>query len=504
METTSIIQIRNQGPIVYSEVPLLPDGGVVVLRGHNGCGKSKALEGVKVAVSGNGRLDRRDDADTAEIVIGDSTTRCAKRQTRSGGELGILHVEDDYSIGDIVSPSAKGDEERDAIRIKALVQLSGVTIPWERFQSLVPEIDGARPSIEDAKVLPDPVAQAAKVKRVLDAEARRIERLAKDARTEQDRAMAAAGDADETIDYDLAQSELRAAVTQKAKIDERVEAAAKCKEQRELAELRLDKVLRGYTGQTVSAAQSALQEQLLVVGSQQQVVTDLEKALAAAREALAADKAELTTKQAAVQTATAHEAVVAELQNTLNTSLPDAPDPEEVETVDLALSEAEERMTVATQSRAALAKLEEAKRHGDKALKLEKQADSLRQAGKAADELLSQAVAFEGLRVLGGRLLIDRGDARGEELFDRLSDGERYATGFKIGAERVGDAKGDGTRLLILPQTAWQDLDPDNRDMVNDLAITYGITVLTGQCDRGPLRVVVYGEPDTWNPEVAA
>ncbi|MCB1771940.1 MAG: AAA family ATPase, partial [Candidatus Competibacteraceae bacterium] len=48
------IMIKNIGAIESVSIPVPKGGGVVVLRGRNGSGKSTALDAIQSAVSGKG------------------------------------------------------------------------------------------------------------------------------------------------------------------------------------------------------------------------------------------------------------------------------------------------------------------------------------------------------------------------------------------------------------------------------------------------------------------
>ncbi|MBK8184740.1 MAG: AAA family ATPase [Candidatus Competibacteraceae bacterium] len=54
------IEIKNIGPIASVTIPVPEAGGVVVLTGRNGSGKSHALEAVNAAVSGKGKPPLKD------------------------------------------------------------------------------------------------------------------------------------------------------------------------------------------------------------------------------------------------------------------------------------------------------------------------------------------------------------------------------------------------------------------------------------------------------------
>lgn len=56
----SSVVIENVGAVKKVEIPIPEGGGVVVLRGRNGRGKSTALQAVQAAARGTGGLPLRD------------------------------------------------------------------------------------------------------------------------------------------------------------------------------------------------------------------------------------------------------------------------------------------------------------------------------------------------------------------------------------------------------------------------------------------------------------
>ena len=64
------VKIKNIGPISTLSMPVPEGGGVVVLKGRNGSGKSTALDAISAAVSGKGKPPIKDLAESGEIVAG--------------------------------------------------------------------------------------------------------------------------------------------------------------------------------------------------------------------------------------------------------------------------------------------------------------------------------------------------------------------------------------------------------------------------------------------------
>ncbi len=168
------IELENVGPIEALRIPLPPNGGVVVLSGRNGAGKSTALEATASALRGKGQIPLRDGTLKGRVEVAGATIRIGK-STRRAGEAEVEHLEGRFSVADLVDPGIKAPEAADAKRIKALVTLAGVKPTPELFA----EVFG-----EDAEQLPvdtygdDLVAAADKAKRFWEEKARSAERLA--------------------------------------------------------------------------------------------------------------------------------------------------------------------------------------------------------------------------------------------------------------------------------------------------------------------------------------
>ena len=115
-----MITLKNIGPIENVTIPVPAEGGVVVLRGRNGSGKSTALDAIQTAITGKGKPPLRDKAAKGEIHAGGVSLTVAKSIRRSG-ELVVTSLDSRLSVADLVDPGIVDPLRADASRIKALV-----------------------------------------------------------------------------------------------------------------------------------------------------------------------------------------------------------------------------------------------------------------------------------------------------------------------------------------------------------------------------------------------
>jgi hypothetical protein len=106
------------------------------------------------------------------------------------------------------------------------------------------------------------------------------------------------------------------------------------------------------------------------------------------------------------------------------------------------------------------------------------EAKELREKAKQTDEVLSEIVAEIPacpLRVIDGRLVTDT--KRGATFYADLSAGERWRIALDIAIQAVGTGG-----LLVIPQEAWEGLDPANRAAIDAQAKGAQVVVLTAEC----------------------
>jgi energy-coupling factor transporter ATP-binding protein EcfA2 len=168
------IEIKNVGPIANLTIGLPEGGGVVVLSGANGRGKSTALAAVNGLLTG--RLDSTvRDGQPFGSVSGLGVTISIAKKTRRVGECEVASLAGpDPSI--LVDPGLKGAAEANSARLSALCHIAGAKPDANRFLSIC---EGASQVIHPSSLEKGDVpVMAASVKRDFEREARRHESIA--------------------------------------------------------------------------------------------------------------------------------------------------------------------------------------------------------------------------------------------------------------------------------------------------------------------------------------
>ena len=114
------VEIENVGPVEHLSLPIPVGGGIVVLKGRNGRGKTKAREAVDKLTSGRGAVSVRDGALRGQVSGFGATLKVARSATRSG-VLEVESLDGKLSVADLVSPPVKEAAAADARRVKTLV-----------------------------------------------------------------------------------------------------------------------------------------------------------------------------------------------------------------------------------------------------------------------------------------------------------------------------------------------------------------------------------------------
>ena len=111
------ITIRNIGPIEELSIPVPKHGGVVVLKGRNGKGKSQALAATESLIRGNGTALSHRDGSLKGEVNGFGARLTVARHTRRTGELDVVSLEGKLDVSQVVYPGIKEPGAADAKRI---------------------------------------------------------------------------------------------------------------------------------------------------------------------------------------------------------------------------------------------------------------------------------------------------------------------------------------------------------------------------------------------------
>jgi len=461
------IEIKNIGPIASVTIPVPEAGGVVVLTGRNGSGKSHALEAVSAATTGKGKPPLKDMAKSGTVSV-PGVMMTVGRSVRRQGELQVETLEGRLSIADLVDPGFVDPERADARRIKALVGLSKADISEG-------DLHGFPENLTKDLSLDDPVAAIAELRKRLNIGANEYEKLsAKDEAAATAILESLAGDLDTLIDPTAAQERVTAALRAMDALQKQAELA-------EAAKVRIDAALGRLAELPAVDLDKALQEAArLEVETAQKKASAIE--LKARYESALADY-----KQSAedFRIAGAHYDSKSE-QSKLRAELERQIQEAHVETPSadaLSAAASELESAKATQAKAAQQQVMAQQRERADALILTAQeyadeAKELREKARKTDEVLSEIVSDIPacpLRVIDGRLVTDT--KRGATFYADLSAGERWRIALDIAIQAVGTGG-----LLVIPQEAWEGLDPANRAAIDAQAKGEQVVVLTAEC----------------------
>ncbi len=486
----STIEIENAGPIERLTLKVPEGGGIVLLRGVNGAGKTKALEAIEKLVSGKGHVSVRDGAIKGQ-VSGFGATLTVARSTTRRGELEVESLDGRLSIADLVQPPVKDPAAADAKRIKTLVSLAGA----EPDPGLFHELVGGKEKFEAMIPLAeadDLVTLASKVKREFESAARKDEDAAQKLHITAEAHREAIGglDLSKPVDREAAYGELQAATKQHTELTEQERAAREAGEAAEKAREGLAEVEEAYEGPTVEETTKAL-DAAWRARKESSEARRVAQHLAVEAEVTwqAALKEEVTAQQAA-EAASTHATTMQAWRDTLDKEAPASPEASEVVAAANRTKDA----------RAAVSKLaahEQARQQQKQAIEADaaeathtEVAERLRDAARGTDDVLSEIVGKLGtpLRVEAGRLVLDTD--RGATHFHDLSHGERWRLGLDIAVAVAGDRT-----IFTIPQEAWEGLDPLNQAAVRRHAVEKGVLIVAAQCSEDEVVTAeVYGE----------
>jgi hypothetical protein len=475
-ETAPEIRIVNVGPIQRLEIPIPRDGGVVVLRGHNGAGKSTALAAVSAlggTASAKDSLTARYGAKEGTIEAPGIRMRIGQRTTAQG-DLAVQQIEASAPAR-LVDPAIKDPERADAARARALCQILGIEPPvvaWGRLLADPTRIDDALAGADRA----DATECAAQVKRYLESQARTEETLAERDKTRAEAARLAAKDSmagvtpysgDPTADAVDAAGKLR-------DLESRVKAATDAATQLPALRARVE----AMPGLTIEAATAAARQAA-------EAVVQAEDALREAQRVLAERKSAAKATVDALSLAQARHAMVPQLA-ALESASAAMPSLDELQAQRARLAAAKEAM-------AQQARLADAERRNSEAGELSASAEKHAQSAKVYRDSAAQVepMLFSGLRSglveIRDGLLYGRHHTLGMVRFGSLSHGERWRLALEL--VLAHQQPGTETPILAVAQEAWEGLDPKNREELVDIARRYRVAILTAEAATGELAV---------------
>jgi len=492
------LNLENIGPIERIEATL-PECGIAVLRGCNGCGKTTVLETVRTGLGALGRLSLRDGAKRGraevlglEVRVG-KTTRVPDRN-----ELEVLAIDGRGDIGIVVNPGLQDPMAADARRIKELAALMDLAPDPTIFHRVLGGQEAFDAVVADPKIgqSADIVQMAGRIKRAIEAVAKLEENQQETLRQK----ACSLQKAIEGIDLDLShdatalQTALEETVGQKARLAEETRGLLQRDVERQEAERMLEEAGSRYTGPTVTQAEAHLNEAAVRKEAKGDELTGLQRQI----DELSRRRAEVDTEyretyrqetaaERALVAAREHADAVAGWQATITAMVCD-PDQlcqrqateetaqQEVNAARQAIEQGALVRRAITQQHDARVATQAAARHGS-------EAQRLRNAAAEVMEILGELLDCEGLTYRAGRIYVQH-PIRGETLYAELSDGERWALAGPWVVKMLSPA-GVGT----ICQEAWQGLDPVNRRNLATVAAKARVLLITAEATDGSLRL---------------
>ena len=498
---TAAIEVENLAAVHRLSIPVPEGGGVVVLRGGHGVGKSNTLKAVDALASGRGsdKLQVRDGAARGEISGCGVRLTVGKRTSRSG-ELEVTSLDGRLSVAELVDPGMVSEIAADSKRIKALVQLAGVEADPAIFHELFggPEEFAAVVPADSVKT-DDILVLADRVKRAIDTAARSAEGLANTERAHAAACAEAAQGLDLSLDADpeTLQSRLESAIRREQELQTQRREALMQNKRVEEARAKLDGVNKTEAGQSLAAWREEQAAAKSALDTAVRSVERIEKELAEVALRMEAAKANLSNATRDLENANervdAHEkaaATIAEYERALAEAgaAVAPPTQDEIDDASIAVASARRAVENGAVIRAAKRKLEKRDTHLKAAAEQDRRAESLRGAAGNVDSVLSAQIAKLGcpLRVEKGRLVTTTD--RGVELYCELSEGERWRIALDIAIDAVGS-----TGLLTVPQVAWEGLNTRSREAIAEHVRSRGAVMITAEVtDEDDLTAEVY------------
>ena len=478
------ITLTNIGPLARTIIPIPAAGGVTVLRGRNGAGKSIALDAIASTVSGNGKgkPPLKDLASRGEVSAFGATLTVGK-SVRRRGELEVALLEGRISVADLVDPQIQDPARADAARIRALISLSGASFCRDDFIGF-PEL-----ALDGIDLTGDPLAVISTVRQRLNQLAVASEKCAA-SESASARALRDSVGTTESVasfpDPDELNARLEAAIRHESALQQAAQDAAARQVQAEQART----ALAGMDSPHIGVATRTRDDAADVLFRRQTAVINLEVALQDARNEEIVAESALKLAQQEMDSAVAISAVLEKLQTQIDAGSAPGPSPDQVDVARAKIESARTAIEAAAAARRAADTLTKADAHETEAETHAAEAAHARQWAKYTDELLSEQVAAVPacpLTVVDGRLVAHT--RRGPTYYSELSAGERWRMAMDVAIQAVGDRG-----LIIIPQEAWEGLDSANRAAIHQQAQAAGVTVLTAECsDDETVTAETYG-----------
>lgn len=445
------VDIKNVGPIESLTIPCPKDGGLVVLKGRNGAGKSTALRAIsKVLGATQKGLSARDGQRRGTVTIGDCNLSITRARSTKKGEFECDSIEGRFDISKLVDPQIADEEKADAARIKALVNLSGVAASVEPYRIAIDGFDDLGVEHDTS----DPVALAGRVKRKIEAEARKQETIAAN-KLGESKSLSPSHDInlDDECDEEKLLFACNDARDNLSRIDQQIQNA----ERNALAKNKAKEEFERIRDDTIDLDRATAQK-----SDAEKTFREAEESLKRAKQIFEDAKNHLEIETSRFETAVSHKANVEKLRLIIDSDAVDSPTKEQLFEAEARLKEAMDALQRGALIRKAKDDAIKSRVEREKAKKAKDRAETLRQYAKSVDDILSSQLPDGVLRIDDGRI-VTKTDRSDSELYSELSDGERY----KIAIDLVADQIEEGG-LIVIPQHAFEGLTESTRNQIQE------------------------------------
>lgn len=477
------IELEDIGPVQKLTIPVPENGGLIVLAGRNGLGKSNTLEAVNSLATGKGKLNVRDGALRGE-VRGLGATITVGRSTRRMGELEVETLEGKLSIAELVDPGLKDPGAADAKRIKALVSLTSADADASAFHGLLGGKERFEKIVSPSAIEgSDWVLMAERIKRDIEKEARKQDDLAEHA---EGKALGLCAIGEDILpnvpDEKALNTGLMEAAQALSKLEERRDNYETAKEREDYAKRRIESLGEGLAGRVAMLKDNRAKcidwfnIYSSSVANLEEQIAGLQAKLTEAKEKRKEYQTSLADIEQRLSDCRSDQEEIAKLEQSTGKQLEPVSD-EEIDRARAVVEEYKRQIEIAAVNRERARKIEQAREQRKIAVEYRREALELRNAAKNTEEILSELVAksCSVLRVEHGRLVLNT--HRGTTYFSDLSHGERWKLAIDVAVNQLGEMG-----ILVVPQEAFEGLDPVARAVINDHAKTRRVLILTAEC----------------------
>lgn len=477
------IEINNIQAIEHISIPIPDGGGVVVLKGNQGTGKSTALQAVQ-ALAGRkvDTLTIRDGEKRGTIECDGCKVVITKSRTARSGELAFEMVEGRFDLSKIVDPQILDPDRADAARIKQLLSLTAAKPNAAAYWALLrqyldsEEIDSL--NIDDET--DDPVDLHKRFVAAMQTFARILERKGDQLRVditelkERYRGL--------NIRTPAKVSDVREAheecVRAQQRMEQRIATANKHAQDVAQARKQIDLLRSSYDGPTVDEAQAASDSAAAKAKAAYEAMVEAERQYKAAS-AASTEATNVLTR------AKDHAAAVALAEGVLKQTTIEPPSRMEIEQVNEAVEKTSDLLEKAILANEGKEMVEEAEKKNFEADRKIRMATEIRDAAKSAETILAETLRLTHIRVIDGRLVTST-DRDENELFAELSHGERAILAIREAAKYVPPHG-----LCSVSQEIWGGISQTNKELIRQEARRLGIVILAAEVTDGELAAEV-------------